>query len=126
MIHYIESNRINNEVLNNNDKLVVVCFYAKWSLPCKEFTTVLTDIEKTYFDDIEIFVVDVDEAQEIKIRYGINSTPTTICFKNGEEVERQVGIIKKEQLENIINFYKWITFVGVGVLDDPKFKKCRK
>ena len=102
MIHYIESNRINNEVLNNNDKLVVVCFYAKWSLPCEEFISVLTEIEKTYCDDIEIFMVDVDEAQEIKIRYGINSTPTTICFKNGEEVERQVGIINKEQAINII------------------------
>lgn len=102
MIHYIESNRINNEVLNNNDKLVVVCFYAKWSLPCEEYTTVLADVEKIYCDDLNIYMVDIDETQEIKIRYNITSTPTTVFLKNGEEVERQVGIIKKEQLINII------------------------
>lgn len=101
MIHHIEGGQIIDEVIKN-DKLVIVDFFATWCAPCQMLTEVLHDIDKEYSDKIEIFKVDVDENQEIAIRYGITAMPTLIFFKNGEEVERKVGFLKKNELIKLI------------------------
>ena len=101
MIHHIENERILSEVLNN-DKLVIVDFFATWCEPCKLYTPILRTASEKYSDRLDIFKVDVDESQNIAMRYNITSTPTLIFFKDGEEVERQVGLLNEEKLENII------------------------
>ncbi|MBR4110698.1 MAG: thioredoxin [Clostridia bacterium] len=100
MIHHIENNQINSEVLKS-DKLVIVDFYATWCMPCQMLTPILVEIDKEN-EDVEIFKVNVDENQETAIRYDIVSVPTLIFFKDGKEVERQVGLVEKEKLEKII------------------------
>ncbi|MBQ9280330.1 MAG: thioredoxin [Clostridia bacterium] len=102
MIHYIENERILSEVLNN-DKLVIVDFFATWCEPCKLLAPVLKKACEKYEDKVEVFKVDVDETQSIAMRYHISAMPTLIFFKNGEEVERQVGCLGEEKLERIIN-----------------------
>ncbi len=101
MIHHIENERIIDEVIKS-DKLVLIDFFATWCAPCQMMTDVLHDIEKDFDDKIEIFKVDVDENQEATIRYGVTAMPTLVFFKDGEEVERQVGYIGKEEIKNII------------------------
>lgn len=101
MIHYIENERILSEVLNN-DKLVMIDFFATWCEPCKQFSPVLQKMEKKYEEKIEIFKVDVDESQNVAIRYQISAMPTLLFFKDGEEVERQVGYLDEQKLEKII------------------------
>ena len=100
MIHHIENNQINSEVLKS-DKLVIVDFYATWCMPCQMLTPILVEIDKEN-EDVEIFKVNVDENQETAIRYDIVSVPTLIFFKDGKEVERQIGLVEKEKLEKII------------------------
>ena len=100
MIHHIENNQINHEVLKS-DKLVIIDFFATWCMPCQMLTPILAQIDKEN-EGIEIFKVNVDENQETAIRYNIVSVPTLIFFKDGKEVERQVGLIEKEKLEEII------------------------
>ena len=101
MIHHIENNQINQEVLNT-DKLVIIDFFATWCMPCQMLTPILSEVDKEN-QNVEIFKVNVDENQETAIRYDITSVPTLIFFKDGNEVERQVGLIEKEKLQEIIN-----------------------
>ena len=105
MIHYIENDQIVNEVIKS-EKLVVIDFFATWCVPCQMLTEVLHDVEKEYEDVIEIFKVDVDENQEIAIRYEVTSMPTLVFFKDGEEVERKIGYIEREELISIIEDLK--------------------
>ena len=103
MIHHIENNQINSEVLKS-DKLVIVDFFATWCMPCQMLTPILAEIDKEN-EDIEIFKVNVDENQEIAIRYDIVSVPTLIFFKDGKEIDRQIGLVEKEKLEQIIRWF---------------------
>lgn len=105
MIHYIENGQIINEV-TKSEKLVIVDFFATWCVPCQMMSEVLRDTEKEYEDVIEVFKVDIDENQETAIRYGVTSMPTLVFFKDGEEVERKIGYIEKEELVSIIEDLK--------------------
>lgn len=101
MIHHIENNQISQEVLKS-DKIVIIDFFATWCMPCQMLTPILAEIDKEE-PELEIFKVNVDENQETAIRYDIVSVPTLIFFKDGKEVERQVGLIEKDKLKEIIN-----------------------
>ena len=105
MIHYIENGQIINEV-TKSEKLVIVDFFATWCVPCQMMSEVLRDTEKEYEDVIEVFKVDIDENQETAIRYDVTSMPTLVFFKDGEEVERKIGYIEKEELVSSIEDLK--------------------
>ena len=105
MIHYIENGQIINEV-TKSEKLVIVDFFATWCVPCQMMSEVLRDTEKEYEDVIEVFKVDIDENQETAIRYDVTSMPTLVFFKDGEEVERKIGYIEKDELVSIIEDLK--------------------
>lgn len=101
MIHYIEDDKILSEVTGSS-KLVVLDFFAEWCGPCQMLTPILKELSEEYKDKTEFYKVNVDESQVAAMRYGVTAMPTLIFFKNGEEVERQVGFIEKEGLQNII------------------------
>lgn len=105
IVHYIENNQITTEVLKT-EKLVVMDFFATWCMPCQMLSPVLDSISKKYSNDVEIFKVNVDDNQETAIRYNVSSVPTIIFFKNGEEIERQVGFIEEDSFSNIIEELK--------------------
>ena len=105
MIHYIENGQITNEV-TKSEKVVIIDFFATWCVPCQMMSEVLRDVEKEYEDVVEVFKVDVDENQEIAIRYDVTSMPTLVFFKDGEEVERKIGYIEREELISIIEDLK--------------------
>lgn len=102
MVHHIENNQVNEEVLKNNDKLVVIDFFATWCMPCQMLTPILSKISEKYDEKAEFFKVNVDENQDAAMRYGVESVPTLIFFKDGKEIERQVGLLSEEELSNII------------------------
>ena len=105
MVHHIENDQIISEVLKN-DKLVIIDFFATWCGPCQMIAPVLVELDKKYNDEIEIYKVNVDENQDSAIRYGVSSVPTLIFFKNGEEIERQIGFMDEEELSKIIDEIK--------------------
>ncbi len=80
---------------------VLVDFYADWCGPCKMAEPVLDELSNSYKDKLVIVKVNVDENQ-IAGKYGVMSIPTTILFKEGEEVGRQVGFGGKQSFENLI------------------------
>lgn len=80
---------------------VLVDFYAEWCGPCKMAEPVLEELSITYKDKVIILKINVDENQTPG-KYGVMSIPTTILFKGGNEVGRQVGFGGKQGFENLI------------------------
>ena len=75
------------------EKLVMVDFWAEWCGPCRMLGPVIEDLGKQYEGKALIGKVNVDEEQELAIRYGVMSIPTVILFKDGKEVDRKVGVM---------------------------------
>lgn len=81
---------------------VLVDFWAAWCGPCKMLAPVLDDIaSKT--EGMSFGKVDVDEEEEIALKYGVMSIPTLIIFKDGIEVAKSIGFKNAQQLTSFIN-----------------------
>ena len=71
-----------NEVLRS-DKPVLLDFYADWCGPCKMLAPLVENLDKEYEGRVTVGKVNVDDEQELAIRYGVMSIPTVIFFKDG-------------------------------------------
>lgn len=83
-------------------KLKVMYFSAPWCGPCRVYKPVLEEVMQG-FADVEFQKVDVDDESQLAADHAIRSIPTTIMFKDGKEIFRQVSIIPKKDLEEVIN-----------------------
>ena len=89
--------------LLESGKLVIVDFWATWCGPCRMLSPLLDEVEEEMADRIEVVKVNVDDADEIAMRYRIMSIPTLIFFKDGQMVDRTVGAMPKSMLVDKIN-----------------------
>ena len=81
---------------------VVVDFWADWCMPCRIMAPVMEELAKAYAGKALFGKVDVDENSQIASRYGIMSIPHFLIFKNGALVEKIVGAVGREPLENAL------------------------
>lgn len=81
---------------------VLVDFWAVWCGPCRLAEPVLEELSDQYKDKIVIAKLNVDENQKMTEKYSVMSIPTTILFKDGQEVGRQVGFAGKAAFEELI------------------------
>ena len=88
------------EVLKS-DKTVLVDFWAVWCGPCRMLSPVVDQVAEEH-PDIKVCKVNVDEEQQLAIKYGVMSIPTLLVFKGGELVNQSVGVIPKEEVLNLI------------------------
>ena len=86
----LTSQNFNQEIRNNN--LLLVDFWAEWCGPCKSMHPIFTRMAKKY-KQIRFARVNVDDAQDIAMKYGVQSIPTFIMFKNGEIANTMVGAV---------------------------------
>ncbi len=85
------------EVLNAATP-VLVDFWAEWCAPCRAIAPMVEEIAKEYGDRLKVVKVDVDESVDVASRYRIQSIPTLLVFKGGEEVERVIGAVPKSMI----------------------------
>lgn len=85
------------EVLKNK-KPTLVDFWAPWCGPCQMMGPIITEVAKDMSGKATIGKLNVDENQATAEKYNVSSIPTIIFFKNGEEVERMIGVRSKEDL----------------------------
>lgn len=92
------------ETLTKNN-ITVVDFWAQWCGPCKMLGPIVDQLsdENT---DVTIGKVDIDTNMELAVEYGIRGVPTMIFFKNGEIVDKVVGVKSKNELQEKINALK--------------------
>lgn len=96
----VNSENFENEVLKS-DKTVLIDFYADWCGPCKMLSPIVEQFANEN-DNVKVVKIDVDAEQEIAIQYGVMSIPTLVVVKNGQEVNRVVGLVSKGQIEEIV------------------------
>jgi thioredoxin 1 len=82
---------------------VVVDFWAEWCGPCRMIAPALEEIAGSLGDKVKIVKLNVDESPATATKYGIQSIPTLMIFKNGQMASRQIGAAPKQKLE------QWIT-----------------
>ena len=86
----LTSQNFNQEIINND--LLLVDFWAEWCGPCKSMHPIFTRMAKKY-KSVRFARVNVDNAQDIATKYGVQSIPTFIMFKKGEIVNTMVGAV---------------------------------
>ena len=87
----------------SREGLVVVDFWAEWCGPCRMIGPIIEELSNEYDDNVvRIGKVDVDNNPEISSQYSIRSIPTILFLKNGEVIDKQVGVATKKALTDKI------------------------
>ena len=83
-------------------EVVLVDFFATWCNPCKILAPVLDQISESLPANRKIVKIDIDENMEAARRYGVMSIPTLILFKNGQAVQRLVGVRPEDEIRDLL------------------------
>ena len=84
---------------------VLVDFWAEWCGPCKMVAPVVEKIVGDYSGKLKVGKLNVDDNSETPMQYGVQSIPTFIIFKDGEEANRMVGFQSEQKLKSVIDSF---------------------
>ena len=99
-----------DSVVLESDKPVLVDFWAEWCGPCHAVAPILDKIAAEHEGELKLVKVNIDEEQELAMRYGVQSIPTMILFKDGEPAAAAIGAQPKGALERALG----LTNVATG------------
>ncbi|MHA7831794.1 MAG: thioredoxin [Flagellimonas sp.] len=92
-----------DEVVLKSDKPVLVDFWAAWCGPCRMVGPIIEEVGQEYDGKAVVGKVDVDANQQFAAKYGVRNIPTVLVFKDGEVINRQVGVSPKKTYTDAID-----------------------
>ena len=96
-IESVKKDDFKEKVLKST-KPSLVDFWAEWCMPCKKIEPLLDQLSEEFKDKINFFKVNVDENPSLAAEYGIRGIPALFLFKNGEIVEKIIGVVGKKEI----------------------------
>ena len=97
----ITGDNFQEEVLKS-DKTVLIDFYADWCGPCRMMSPIVNQIAEEMSDKIKVGKVNVDENQELAMKYGVMSIPTIVIIENGKVKNTLVGVRDKNEIKEML------------------------
>ncbi len=104
MAVHITQENLETEV-KKSDKPVIIDVYATWCGPCQQMMPIFEELEKELGDKYKFVKLNVDDARELSIKYGVSSVPTFVFIKDNEVKGKETGYMTKEQLKAKIEEY---------------------
>lgn len=86
----------------NQDKPVLIDFFAEWCGPCKMLAPVLTEVKQELGENVSIIKIDVDKNRQLASQYQVQGVPTLLLFRNGKQVWRQSGALPKNEILKVL------------------------
>ena len=102
-ILHITKENFEKEVLQSKEP-VVVDFWASWCGPCKALAPILEEVDAELAGTVKVAKINIDEEEELAAQFRVMSIPTLLLFKNGEVVNKSVGLAPKEEVEAFAKF----------------------
>ena len=98
---HLTPEQFRTEILEGK-KTALVDFWASWCGPCKMLGPVVDALADELAGQALVGKINIDDHGDLAEQYGVMSIPTVIAFKNGEEVNRVVGVVPKEKLSALL------------------------
>ena len=102
VLHLKNYQELSNVINQYPNKIVIIDCSAVWCGPCKWFSPIFEQLQKEFNMDFIFTKVDVDEARDIAINFGIRAVPTTLFIKGGNIIKKVEGAMKYEQMKPIL------------------------
>ena len=84
-------------------QVVMVDFWATWCGPCRMLTPTVDEVAQEYEGRVTVAKCNVDDSDEIAMQYRVRNIPTLIFFKDGQQVDKLVGLVSKKEITDILD-----------------------